>query len=59
MMGTNNKALMTHYAEGAIVTRGLEQMYNSVADAERFERDMPTETEIYREQKLTTPYGGD
>ena len=58
-MSTNNKALMSHYIEGSIISRELEQMmYNYAADA-RFERELAEDHELYRERKLNTPYGGD
>lgn len=58
-MAIKHKALMTHYADGAIVCRALEQTYNNFADAARFDRDMPEDPQLYRERKLSTPYGGD
>ena len=58
-MSTNNKALMTHYAEGHIIGQELRQMMYNTADIARFERDMPEDPQLYRERKLNTPYGGD
>ncbi len=58
-MSTNNKALMTHYIEGAIISRELEQMMHNYAAEARFERELAEDPELYRERKLNTPYGGD
>lgn len=44
---SNNKALMTHYAEGAIVSRELAQMLNDQAAERRFDLEMATELEEY------------
>lgn len=57
-MSTHNKALMTHYADGALVCGELRQMFYDAADAHRFDRDMAEDHELFREQKLGTPYGG-
>ena len=58
-MSTNNKALMSHYIEGSIISRELEQMMHDYAANVRFERELAEDHELYRERKLNTPYGGD
>ena len=57
-MSTHNKALMTHYVDGSIIGHELRQLLYNSADAYRFDRDMAEDPELYREQKLGTPYGG-
>ena len=56
-MSTNNKALMTHYAEGSIISRELENMMHDYAADARFERELADDAQLYRERKLNTPYG--
>lgn len=50
-MSNQNKALMTHYAEGAIISRELEKiMHDSAAEA-RFERELVDDLELYTARK--------
>jgi hypothetical protein len=50
-MGTNNKALMTHYTEGAIISRELEQMMHDYAAEARFDRELVDDLELFTERK--------
>ena len=56
-MSSNNKALMTHYIEGSIICRELEQMMHNYAAEARFDRELAEESQLYRERKLNETYG--
>lgn len=54
---SNNKALMTHYAEGALVSRELhDMMYQYAADA-RFDAELSSYEDNYDLMRRT--YGSD
>lgn len=46
-MSTNNKALMTHYAEGSIISRELEAMMYDYAAEMRFDLELASDLETY------------
>ena len=56
-MSTNNKALMTHYIEGSIISRELENMMHNYAAEARFDLELAEESQLYRERKLNENYG--
>ena len=48
---SNKKALMTHYAEGSIISRELEQMMYDYAAQVRFDLELADDLEAFTERK--------
>jgi vacuolar-type H+-ATPase catalytic subunit A/Vma1 len=42
---------MTHYTEGAIISRELEQMMHDYAAEARFDRELADDLELFTERK--------
>lgn len=55
-MANMNKALMTHYIEGSIISRDLENMMHTYNAEVRFDLELANDLEAYIERKHTREY---
>jgi len=58
MSDSNNKALMTHYAEGSIISRELEAMMYDYAAEMRFDLELASDLDLYTERKQVLIHKG-